>query len=337
MKRPHRGRCGIEHRYMDPLFPMCVSKSGIVLQRGEMMEELKPQLDELRKSVDTKATENRDVRDGWNGKTREFLTTRNSFNAQVRELISEVQRQKSIRDEANASVRDAKSVRSEKNQSVKDAKQAVQQITGESDQVPESRSGGRDWRKREKKETPMMLKKPLRRLEGEFERGIHTGKNEKKVMEKMKRIQQKIRGMEHAESSNTELKGARDALTAAINEQEIAHQAVTEAAESAQEAHDLMIKLSEEVDRLREKADSAQAKVRRAKREADGAHQSYIVSLRCLHSIQDILRAKRNRETGKETKSSGQTARVGVADLMERLMDGDELSVEDLMALQRGG
>ena len=98
-----------------------------------------------------------------------------------------------------------------------------------------------------------------------------------------------------------------------------------------------MLKISEEVDRLREQADSAQSLVRRAKREADGAHQSYIVSLRCLHSIQDILRAQKNRESGVQEKESGGTARVGVQDLMSKLMSGETLSTEELMDLQRGG
>lgn len=304
------------------------------MSSGDIVEELKPVLDELRKSLDGKASLNRDLRDDWNGKTREHLTTRNSFNAKVRELIAEVQRQKSIRDEANTTVREAKVIRSEKNRAVKDAKKNLQNLTGEPDNNSNS---GRRRDRRERKETPMMLKRTLQRLEREFERGEHTGKNEVKVMEKMRMLQRKIRDLESAENSNSELKDARSALSIAIDDQETAHQVVTAAADEAQEAHDLMISLSDEVDRQREQADAAQSQVRKSKREADGAHQSYIVSLRCLHSIQDILRAKRNLESGDVEVRRGETSRVGVQDLMERLMDGDELSVEDLMALQRGG
>ena len=143
--------------------------------------------------------------------------------------------------------------------------------------------------------------------------------------------------MSEKEDSNVELKEARANLRAAIDAQEIAHQTVTESAENAQEAHDLMLKLSEEVDRLREKADASQAQVRRAKREADRAHQSYIVSLRCLHSIHDIIRAKNNRDAGIDTSKGSAPARVEVQDLMSKLMSGETLSTEELMALQRGG
>ena len=98
-----------------------------------------------------------------------------------------------------------------------------------------------------------------------------------------------------------------------------------------------MLKLSEEVDRLLEKADASQAQVRRAKREADSAHQSYIVSLRCLHSIQDIIRAKKNKDAGIDTGAKSHApARVEVQDLMAKLMSGETLSTDELMALQRG-
>ena len=185
---------------------------------------------------------------------------------------------------------------------------------------------------------PKSLRRKIQILETEFEMGIHVGKNEDKAMDRLKRMKRKLRDMSEKEDSNVELKDARASLQVAIDAQEAAHQEVTVAAESAQEAHDLMLKLSEEVDRLRDQADGSQAEVRRAKREADQAHQSYIVSLRCLHSILDIVRAHNNRGKVTESKSGTEApARVEVQDLMSKLMSGETLSTEELMALQRGG
>lgn len=298
------------------------------------MEDLKPMLEDLRKRVDRKATDSRNVRDDWNGKTREHLGTRNAFNSQVRELLSEVQRQKAIRDEANLAVKTAKAERADRNQEVRDAKEVLRELSGE----PERPAPGERRDRRDRKETPATLRRKIERLESEFERGIHVGKNEKKAMKRMKDMKSELRRLSEAEDSNVELRDARTALRTAIDAQEISHQTVTEAAANAQEVHDLMLKLSEEVDRLREQADASQAQVRRAKREADNAHQSYIVSLRCLHSIQDILRAQRNKAAGIDTSPSGRgPARVEVQDLMSKLMSGETLSTEELMALQRGG
>jgi uncharacterized coiled-coil DUF342 family protein len=95
----------------------------------------------------------------------------------------------------------------------------------------------------------------------------------------------------------------------------------------AQESHDLMMELSEEVDRLRAIANNAQMEVTISKREADIMHSRYVVSLRCIHSMQDLLKGM--------VTDDDQEDRVGVSDLMSRLMSGDTLSTDELMSLQR--
>jgi uncharacterized coiled-coil DUF342 family protein len=296
------------------------------------MDDILSVLGDLRGTVDRKATENRDVRDGLNGKMREHIGTRNEFNTRVRNLITEVQKQKGIRDEANGAVRDAKSQRAEKNQEVKDAKELLRGLAPET----ERRGGQNDRRgRRDKVDTPASLRRQIEVLEREFELGKHTGNNEKKAMHRMKAMKRKLRDLSEKEDSNVELKDAREKLRQAMESQESCHQTVIETQEVAQEAHELMLKLSEEVDKLREKADASQAEVRRAKREADRAHQTYIVSLRCLHSIHDIIRARNNEEQGIDTGKAN--ARVEVQDLMSKLMSGETLSTDELMALQRGG
>ena len=298
------------------------------------MDDIVPELDKKRDIVNRKASENRDSRDELNKNVGGFLGTRNDFNRQVRELISEVQRQKGIRDEANGAVREAKSERASKNQGVRDAKEKLRELSPE----PERRGGHNDRRgRRDREDTPASLRRKIEALDREFELGKHTGNNEKKAMLRMQAMKRKLRDMSEKEDSNVELKEARENLRQAIDEQEDAHQAVTRAAEEAQEAHDLMISLSKEVDRLREQADASQSQVRRAKREADRAHQSYIVSLRCLHSIDDIKRAKKNMDEGIDTSGSGGApVRVETEDLMKKLMAGETLSTDELMALQRG-
>ena len=121
-------------------------------------------------------------------------------------------------------------------------------------------------------------------------------------------------------------------LREAIALQESAHHAVTEAAEAAQSAHDNMLQWNAEVDRQREKAEAAHRKLRTSKKEADKEHSLYIVSLRCLHSIQDILRAMRGASAGQGQRpaASDQTQ-----DLMAKLLAGETLSTEELMQLQR--
>ena len=151
-------------------------------------------------------------------------------------------------------------------------------------------------------------------------------------MKRMKEIAAKIKKMKISEEGNTELKEAREMLATAMAAQEAAHEEVTAAAQAAQEAHDLMLQWNKEVDRQRDKAESAHRELRKSKKEADRAHHLYIVSLRCLHSIQDMLRAMRGASAGAGQRPS---ARVEVQDLMSKLMSGETLSTDELMQLQR--
>ena len=147
----------------------------------------------------------------------------------------------------------------------------------------------------------------------------------------MKEISSLLKKMNSVDDKNDDMKSLRDDLRAALAEQEEAHEEVQNAANAAQEAHELMLQWNKEVDKQREKAESCHRELRKSKKEADKAHHLYIVSLRCLHSAQDMLSAISG--TGKGNSKSG--ARVEVQDLMSKLMSGDTLSTEELMQLQK--
>mgnify|MGYP001191279779 FL=1 len=293
---------------------------------SDKMSEIKPMLEEKRKLVDQKATQYRTTRDEWNTRTKEHTVTRNELNAEVRELIQNVRQQREIREQMNELVREKKSLRANANKLVKEAKSTLSSERGPKEEEPRGHRG-----KREKKETVFSLQKTFQRLEREMEMGKHLGKNEKKVMKQLTELNKKIKEMKAAENSNDELKGARGELREALQAQEEAHIEVQKAAKAAQEAHELMLQWNKEVDRQREHAESAHRELRKSKKEADKAHHFYIVSLRCLHSIQDMLRAMRGSVSGESQRG----ARVEVQDLMIKLMSGETLSTEELMELQR--
>lgn len=289
------------------------------------MAELKDLLDERRKMVDKKATEHRELRDGWNEKTKEFTTTRNELNNEVRELIVQVREQRDLRDQMNEMVREKKKERDEANKLVRDAKDAIRSTLPEQPQQFDRR--GRPIRP----DTVQSLTRTMERLEGEFEQGKHQGKNERKYFKKMKELSAKRKALQEAQSATESAEGSGE-LRAAMAAQETAHNAVKDAAEAAQSAHDLMIEWNTEVDRQREKAEAAHRKLRTSKKEADKEHSLYIVSLRCLHSIQDILRAMRGASAGEGQRPA---ARDETQDLMAKLLSGETLSTEELMQLQR--
>ena len=292
------------------------------------MTDLGSILEDGRKLVDSKATEARTTRDEWNAKSKEHFETRNEYNNEVRELVQNAREQKEIREAMNNEVRERKRVRNEANQKVKDAKKSLREINSKG----EGQSGNRPVDKRGRPITISSLRREAERLDREFEMGRHTGKNEKKVMERLQKIRRQIKEMQSTQVSTEESKGAHDILREAIAEQESTHAEVEAAAEQAQNAHQLMLEWQAEVSSRRELAEAAHRKLRLSKKEADQAHRKYILSLRCLHSVQDMNRARKEISAGTAPRRS---ARQGVQDLMSKLMSGETLTTEELLALQR--
>ena len=287
-------------------------------------EEIRGILQPLCDDVQEQISYNREERDQWNSKVRKLLDQRNELNRQVKELITEVQNQKSLRDEANQTVRELKDLRAERTETLREVRTVFRQKIAE--------NGAKDEReqKLDRTRSPGRIRTEIERLERQYNEGRFLGKKEREFVSKMKKLHQELREAKEKKSDGG-IRELKIQLRDAEKKQEDAHKKVKRAVVGAQEAHDLMAELSEEVDRLREKANSAQSGVTRAKREADSLHGRYIVSLRCIHSMQDLLKAIEVREGG----STEEEEQVEVADLMTRLMSGDTLSTDEIMALQR--
>ena len=200
------------------------------------MDDFKEMFEKRRSILDEKATHYREERDGWNEKTKELVSQRNEFNAEVRVLIQESEKQKTQREKMNEVVRDKKVIRTEASGKVSKIRDQMNTERGE--EAPTER-GPRG--RRERPVTLQSLSKEFSRLEREFERGEHTGKNEGKVMKRLKELNSLIRKMKEDQAGKGETNSDNESLGLARKEHDDAHQAVQEAAAAAQEAHDLML------------------------------------------------------------------------------------------------
>ena len=290
------------------------------MESKEIHGILRPLCDDIQEQI----SYNRDERDLWNSKVRKLLDERNELNRQLKELITEVQNQKALRDDANQIVRELKGVRVERTEIMREIR------TNFREKIAEKGAEEAKEEKHNKTRSPGRIQAEIDRLEKKYNEGQFLGKKEREFVTKMKKLHQELRDAKEKKLDGG-IKDLKIQLRDAEKKQEDAHKKVKRAVIGAQEAHDLMAELSEEVDRLREKANSAQSGVTRAKREADSLHRRYIVSLRCIHSMQDLLKALKAREVG----STEEEEQVEVADLMTRLMSGDTLATDEIMALQR--
>ena len=287
-------------------------------------EEIRGILQPLCEDIQEQISYNREERDQWNSKVRKLLDERNELNRQVKELITEVQSQKALRDDANKTVRELKEIRADKTEILREIRTNFREKIAENSPQEEEK-GTRD-----RTRSPGRIRAEIDLLEKQYNEGRFLGKKERDFVAKMKKLHQELRDAKEKKSDGG-IRELKIHLRDAEKKQEDAHKKVKRAVIGAQEAHDLMAELSEEVDRLREKANSAQSGVTRAKREADSLHGRYIVSLRCIHSMQDLLKSLDSREGG----TTEDDEQVEVADLMTRLMSGDTLSTDEIMALQR--
>lgn len=287
-------------------------------------DEIRQILQPLSQSMVEKSESNKEDRDHWNAEVRQHLDERNEVNRQVKELINEVQAQKSVRDEINSRVKELKEIRAEKSEHLKAVREELRGKIAEQEELGTKT-------KRTRGPPPGKIRSDMERLEMSHMTGRFSG-GEKAFIRKMKELSEALKQAEK-ERGGGGMRGLKDAVRAAEASQEEAHKSVEISVRRAQEAHDLMVELSEEVDRLREKANSAHGELNKSKREADALHSQYIVSLRCIHSIEDMMKAMESRE--KKSEDSDGEEKLEVTDLMSRLMSGDTLSTDELMALRR--
>ena len=267
--------------------------------------------------VSDKLTDFKTRRDQLNVKVRGQLDKRNEINSQVKQLITEVQKQKTLRNEANSRVAELRKIRLEKTNELKEVRAKLRSSVENNDQDKGKKRKGPGSRK---------IREQMNKLEWRHQTGQISPKKERDFYATMKRLQTEFKLLKKEEeaSSSCVLMDVKQAET----RQQNPHDAVTDASEKSEEAHSLMMELSNEVDRLRGMANSEHLGLTATKGEADDLHNKYIISLRCIHSMQDILKLS-------GTKKEQDSERVEVTDLMSRLMEGQTLSDEDMMLLQR--
>ena len=269
------------------------------------------------KTVSDKLSDFKTRRDQLNLKVRGQLDKRNEINSQVKELITEVQKQKTLRNEANGRVAELRKIRLEKTNALKEIRAKLRSSVEDKGRDSGRKKRGQDSRK---------IREQMNKLEWRHQTGKIGPKKEREFFATMKRLQAEFKTLKKEEeaSSSSVIKEVKQAE----KRQQKAHDAVTAASEKSEEAHSLMMELSNEVDRLRGLANSEHLGLTSTKADADDLHNRYIISLRCIHSMQDILKLS-------GTKKDHEAERVDVTDLMSRLMEGQTLSDEDMMLLQR--
>jgi uncharacterized coiled-coil DUF342 family protein len=98
-----------------------------------------------------------------------------------------------------------------------------------------------------------------------------------------------------------------------------------------------MVKLYEEANSCRKEADDAQEKFIENKEIADREHNNHIFYIRQVHEYDKILNAMKRKYRRAKREKSETLAKQQAEEIYERFKNGEKLSTEDLMCLQKAG
>ena len=276
-----------------------------------------------KEALNGRANRNRELRDRLNEETKRWAARRDELNAKVRGLIDQANQHKAKRDGLNAEVRSGKEQRDVLNKAANEKAEALNNLR--KDRLPkDGMSIGK-------------LKHNLRQLEFEHQTKALTPKKEKALVESMQALAKEIREKESQFEADDTVRVAYEEMKTAKAAAEEQHRKVTESANAAQGEHDSMVKLFEEADKYRKEADGAQEKFIASKMEADKVHHEYIEMVNQIRDLDKVVGAMRNRDRAQRRDSGASEAKDAAEAIFDKFKQGEKLSTEDLMALQKAG
>ncbi len=246
-----------------------------------------------------------------------------SSTPQVRKFIEEANAKREGRDKLNSEVRAAKANRDEWNRKFNDLSDKVLDLRRE--KMPKS---GISIRK---------FKAELRALEKKHMTSVMSADKEKALMKEMSQLDAKIKEMEREIEQFTEVKAAEKDAHDAKEKAEQFHSQVSELAEKAQTEHDAMLKLYEEADKVSKEADDAQEKFIETKLAADEEHREHIEHIRQVHDFDKIISGIQGQGPQDPAGQDDTSVKKEAEDIFEKFRNGEKLSTEDIMVLQKSG
>ena len=101
------------------------------------------------------------------------------------------------------------------------------------------------------------------------------------------------------------------------------------------DCHDKMVKWFKEADRIREKADEAHRLYLEAQEAADEAHRLFVRYLRDIRDFNHVISGLRRKMREDWSFKERIEARKRAKSIYERFREGEKLSTEDLLMLQK--
>ena len=284
-----------------------------------MTNELIKKRNELNSDVE----KHKRQRDDLNDEARGWIEKRDGLNAKAKEHAERASECKRNRDELNDKVRKSKEERDVWNKNFHRLEDKM------------------DYLKKKKTPTglitPEKLRKELSNLEFKQMTTVMNAGEERALIDRMGKIQKEIKRINTLLEKDEEVVTLTEEMKAAYNEAEGHHKAVEDFANRAQEEHDKMVALYEQSDAVRKEADVAQENFITAKLAADEEHRKHVELIKQVRDYDKMITGIRQKERLTRKSKDEDEAKKAAEEIYNKFKQGEKLSTEDLMSLQKAG
>ena len=277
----------------------------------------------IKDDLQIKANELKEKRNQLHLKSKRLADERDALNTTVREMRNKISDHKNKRDELNERVKHAKEQRNKLNKSHSDIKKEIEML-----QKERLSSSGTNLNE---------LRKQLRNLETEQMTQPMSPQKEKKLIDVISGIHNKIKEQENLLNKDPKLKKAIEEEKILKQKAEKQHDLVEKLAMRAQEEHEGMIELIKQLDNYIKKVNTIQENIVMTKIEADTVHKEFIDCVDKIHDLEREISATHEKKRKAKKAVEATTAQKEANEIFEKFKRGEKLSTEDLMALQKAG
>lgn len=282
-----------------------------------MLEEL----EERRTEIIKKAEEYKVRRTELNSEASKWSELRDELNGRIKEAVEKAKWFKQQREEYEKLIASKKTKRGELNRKASSYYVMVEKLRKRNDMQSIQAFEG--------------LRERIAELELRQQVEVLSKDKERKLVARITELRREFDKMEKELEKDKKLTELLKKAQKYRVESDKYHEEVINLVKLSHECHDKMVDCFKEADRIREKADEAHRLFLEVQQEADEAHKRYIQHLRDMKDFDRViggLRRKIREDWGFRERMEARKKAKGI---YEKFREGEKISTEDLLLLQR--
>ena len=256
-----------------------------------------------------------------NSKAKQWSELRDELNGRIKEAVEKAKEFKKQREEYEKIIEDRKAKRGELNRKASTYYSMVEKLRKKNDLKSIQAFEG--------------LRKRIDELELKQQVEVLSKDKERKLVAKITELRREFDRMQKELEKDKKLKELLREAQRYRKEADIYHEEGIKHVKLSHECHDKMVEWFKEADRVREKADDAHHLFLATQEEADDAHRRFIRHLRDIRDFDRVINGLRRKIREDFGFRERVEARKKAKGIYERFREGEKLSTEDLLMLQK--